>query len=170
MFYICTESYGDNLFNATGPISKFIQNQWESLKQCAHSSNGHCLHHQCPLLLWLSHINAKTDAQIAFRLNFVRSTYAQKAKEINFPIKLDPCPNSSRINRNHRNNALRVATCIADITSALCYYNNSSNGHCWHPQCPLLLCFYLFSTTSLSKIGTELLKNWSERSYIKLSH
>jgi hypothetical protein len=41
MFYICTESYEDKFCNATGLISKFIQNQWESSKQCAHSSNGY---------------------------------------------------------------------------------------------------------------------------------
>jgi hypothetical protein len=45
------------------------------------------------------HIN--TDAQVTYDIQFSRSWTPWKGKEITFPIELVPCPNSSRINRNH---------------------------------------------------------------------
>jgi hypothetical protein len=85
-----------------------------------YSSNEHCWRHQCSLLLWPGHIHAKTGTQIASIHYFGRSTYAQKAKKITFSIQLFPYPNSSEINKNHRN-VLTVATDIADISNANCY-------------------------------------------------
>jgi hypothetical protein len=43
------------------------------------------------------------NVQIAYDLRFVRYTYAQKAKEINFPMTLVSCPTKIRVVRNHQN-------------------------------------------------------------------
>jgi hypothetical protein len=47
-----------------------------------------------------SHI--KIDIQIAYDLRFGRSTYAQKAKEINFPMALVSYPTKIGVVRNHQ--------------------------------------------------------------------
>jgi hypothetical protein len=44
------------------------------------------------------------DVQIAYNIRFGRSTYARKAKEINFPMELVSCPTKIRVIRNHQNN------------------------------------------------------------------
>jgi hypothetical protein len=44
------------------------------------------------------------DVQIAYDLHFERSTYAQKAKEITFPMVLVSCPTKIGVVRNHQNN------------------------------------------------------------------
>jgi hypothetical protein len=41
------------------------------------------------------------DVQIAYDLSFGRSTYARKAKEINFSIELVSCPTKIGVLRNH---------------------------------------------------------------------
>jgi hypothetical protein len=61
------------------------------------------------------------NAHIAYMLHFLRSTYAQKAKDITFPMKLVSYPYSSGINENHQNNVLIVVTDITDISNARCY-------------------------------------------------
>jgi hypothetical protein len=43
------------------------------------------------------------DVQIAHDLRFGLSTYAQKAKEITFPITLVSCPTKIGVIRNHQN-------------------------------------------------------------------
>jgi hypothetical protein len=43
------------------------------------------------------------DVQIAYDLRFGSSTYARKAKEINFPMTLFSCPTKVRVVRNHQN-------------------------------------------------------------------
>jgi hypothetical protein len=43
------------------------------------------------------------DVQIAYDLRFRRSTYAQKAKEINFPMALVSCPTKIGVIHNHQN-------------------------------------------------------------------
>jgi hypothetical protein len=43
------------------------------------------------------------DVQIAYDLRFRRSTYAQKDKEIAFPMTLVSCPNIFGVIRNHQN-------------------------------------------------------------------
>jgi hypothetical protein len=43
------------------------------------------------------------DVQIAYDLRFGRSTYAQKAKEITFPMALVSCPTKIGVVRNHKN-------------------------------------------------------------------
>jgi hypothetical protein len=43
------------------------------------------------------------DVQIAYNLRFGRSTYAQKAKEITFPMELVSCPTNIGVVRNHQN-------------------------------------------------------------------
>jgi hypothetical protein len=43
------------------------------------------------------------DVQIAYDLRFGRSTYAQKAKEVNFPMSSVSCPTKIAVIRNHHN-------------------------------------------------------------------
>jgi hypothetical protein len=43
------------------------------------------------------------DVQIAYNLRFGHSTYARKAKEIPFPMKLVSCPTKIGVVRNHQN-------------------------------------------------------------------
>jgi hypothetical protein len=43
------------------------------------------------------------DVQITYDLRFGRSTYARKAKEINFPMELVSCLTKIRVVRNHQN-------------------------------------------------------------------
>jgi hypothetical protein len=43
------------------------------------------------------------NVQIAYGLRFGRSTYARKAKEINFPMEPVSCPNKIGVVRNHQN-------------------------------------------------------------------
>jgi hypothetical protein len=44
------------------------------------------------------------DVQIAYNLCFERSTYAQKDKQITFPMALVSCPTQIRVVHNHQNN------------------------------------------------------------------
>jgi hypothetical protein len=55
------------------------------------------------------------DVKIASVLYFLCSAYVYKSKEIIFSIQLVPCQNSSRINRDHRNNISIVVTGIAMV-------------------------------------------------------
>jgi hypothetical protein len=43
------------------------------------------------------------DVHIAYDLRFGCSTYAQKYREINFPMTLVTCPNKIGVVRNHQN-------------------------------------------------------------------
>jgi hypothetical protein len=43
------------------------------------------------------------DVQVAYDLCFGRSTYARKAKEINFPMALVSCPTKIGVLHNHQN-------------------------------------------------------------------
>jgi hypothetical protein len=45
----------------------------------------------------------KINIQIAYNLRFVHSTYAQKGKEINFPMAPVSCPTKIGVVRNHQN-------------------------------------------------------------------
>jgi hypothetical protein len=45
------------------------------------------------------------DIQIAYDLHFGRSIYAQKAKEINFPMALVSCPTKIGVVLNHQNSS-----------------------------------------------------------------
>jgi hypothetical protein len=44
------------------------------------------------------------DVHIAYDFRFGRSTYARKAKQINFPMTPVSCPIKIRVVRNHQNN------------------------------------------------------------------
>jgi hypothetical protein len=63
-----------------------------------------------PLLLWHGNIHTKMDVQVTSKLSFRYFTYVQKDSGITYSMQLVTCQNSSRINRNHRNNVLTVAT------------------------------------------------------------
>jgi hypothetical protein len=45
----------------------------------------------------------RIQIEIAYDLRFGRSTYAQKAKEITFPMALVSCPAKIRVVHNHQN-------------------------------------------------------------------
>jgi hypothetical protein len=45
----------------------------------------------------------RIDVQISYDLCFRHSTYAQKAKEIIFPMELVSCPTNIRVIRNYQN-------------------------------------------------------------------
>jgi hypothetical protein len=49
-------------------------------------------------------VHIKTDAQVAYHIQLGSSWTPWKGKEVTFPMELVPYPNTSRINRNHRNN------------------------------------------------------------------
>jgi hypothetical protein len=49
----------------------------------------------------LGAMHIKMGAQVAYDIQLGRSWTPWKGKEINFPMELVPCPNSSKINSNH---------------------------------------------------------------------
>jgi hypothetical protein len=56
------------------------------------------------------------DAHIASEFRFGCFTYAHKDNEISFSMQLASYQNSSRINGNHRNNLITVATGNDDVS------------------------------------------------------
>jgi hypothetical protein len=86
------------------------------------------------------------DVQVASDIRFGCFIYAQKNNEITFLMQPVSCQNLSEINGNHQNNILTVATGNDDVSNARGY-------------CGWLLWDRWFSTTSLSKVGTDKLKN-----------
>jgi hypothetical protein len=60
------------------------------------------------------------DAHITSTFHFLRSTHAQKDKEITFLMQLITCPNSTKIIENHQNDVLTTTTGIAN-SNACCY-------------------------------------------------
>jgi hypothetical protein len=56
------------------------------------------------------------DAHVASELHFGCFTYAHKDNEISFSMQLASYQNSSRINENHQNNILTVATGNDDVS------------------------------------------------------
>jgi hypothetical protein len=63
-----------------------------------------------PLLLCHGNIHTKMDTHVTSKLPFGYFTYAQKDNEIIVLMQLVSYQNLSRINKNHRNNILTVAT------------------------------------------------------------
>jgi hypothetical protein len=82
-------------------IKKVLESQGDMYEKVANKSNSE--------LLSLSPTRSpgppriQIDVQIAYDLRFVCSTYAQKAKEINFPMDLVWCPIKIGVVRNHQN-------------------------------------------------------------------
>jgi hypothetical protein len=82
-------------------IKKVLESQGDVHEKVANQSNSELLISsptQSP-----GSPRIQIDVQIAYNLRFGRSTYARKAKEINFKMELVSCPNKIEVARNHQN-------------------------------------------------------------------
>jgi hypothetical protein len=82
-------------------IKKVLENQGDVHKKVANQSNSELPSSSPTRSPGLPRI--QIDVQIAYNLRSRRSTYAQKAKEITFPMTPVSCPTKIRVVRNHRN-------------------------------------------------------------------
>jgi hypothetical protein len=82
-------------------IRKVLESQGDVHVKVANQSNWELLSSSPTRSPGPPHI--KIDVQIAYDLRFGRSTYAQKDKEIKFPMELVPCPNKIGVVRNYQN-------------------------------------------------------------------
>jgi hypothetical protein len=121
MFYICTERGRDKLSYGTIPDpTKIVFDQ-----NCRNNFNIDSPTH--PRV-----VHIKIDSQLAYDIQLESSWTPWKVNEITFPIELVPYPNSSGINRNHRNNQtskiclgaappfLSFGPCIVSSSLGLC--------------------------------------------------
>jgi hypothetical protein len=83
-------------------IKKVLESQGDVHDKVANQSNSELLSSSPTRSLGPPRI--QIDVQIAYNLRFGRSTYARKAKEINFPMELVSCPTKIGVVRNHQNN------------------------------------------------------------------
>jgi hypothetical protein len=84
-----------------GSIKKVLESQGDVHEKVANQSNSELLSSsptRCP-----RPPRIQIDVQIAYDLHFGRSTYAQKVKEINFPMELVSCPTKIGVVCNHQN-------------------------------------------------------------------
>jgi hypothetical protein len=82
-------------------IKKVIERQGDVHAKVANQSNSELPSSSPTRSPGPPHI--QIDVQIAYDLHFGCSTYARKAKEINFPMALVPCPNKIEVIRNYQN-------------------------------------------------------------------
>jgi hypothetical protein len=80
-------------------INKVLQSQGDVHEKGANQSNSE-LPSSSPTQS-LGPPRIQIDIQIAYDLRFGRSTYAQKSKEIPFPMELVSCPAKIVVVRNH---------------------------------------------------------------------
>jgi hypothetical protein len=80
-------------------IKKVLESQGDVHEKVANQSNSE-LPSSSPTRS-LGPPRIQIDVQIAYDLLFRRSTYAQKAKEITFPMTLVSCPAKIGVVRNH---------------------------------------------------------------------
>jgi hypothetical protein len=83
-------------------IKKVLESQGDVHTMVANQSNSELLSSSPTWSPGPSRI--QIDVQIAYNLRFGRSTYAQKAKEIKFPMTLVSCPIKIGVVRNYQNN------------------------------------------------------------------
>jgi hypothetical protein len=83
-------------------INKVLESQGDVHEKVANQSNWELLSSSPTQSLGPPHI--QIDVQIAYNLRFGRSTYAQKAKDITFPMEPVSCPTKMGVVRNHQNN------------------------------------------------------------------
>jgi hypothetical protein len=83
-------------------IMKVLESQGDVHEKVANQSNSELPSSSQTRSPGSPHI--QIDVQIAYDLRFGRSTYARKAKEINFPMSLVSCPTKIGVVRNHQNN------------------------------------------------------------------
>jgi hypothetical protein len=82
-------------------IKKVLESQGDVHKKVANQSNSELPSSSPTHSTGPPHI--EIDVQIAYDLHFGRSTYAWKAKEINFPMTLVPCQTKIGVVRNNQN-------------------------------------------------------------------
>jgi hypothetical protein len=80
-------------------IKKVLESQGDVHEKVASQSNSKLPSSSPTRSLGPPHI--QIDVQIAYDLRFVCSTYAQKSKEITFPMALVSCPTKIGVVRNH---------------------------------------------------------------------
>jgi hypothetical protein len=84
-------------------IKMVLESQGDVHKKVVNQSNSEL---PCLSPTWsVGPPHIQIDVQIAYDLRFGHFTYAQKAKEITFPIKLVSCPTKIGVIRNHQNSA-----------------------------------------------------------------
>jgi hypothetical protein len=82
-------------------IKKVLESQGDVHEKVANQSNSELPSLSPTRSPGSPHI--QIDVQIAYYLRFGRSTYARKAKEINFPMEPVSCPTKIRVIRNNQN-------------------------------------------------------------------
>jgi hypothetical protein len=82
-------------------IKKVLESQGDVHKKVANQSNSELLSSSLTQSPGPPHI--QIDVQIAYDLHFGRSIYAQKVKEITFPIAPVSCPIKIGVVSNHQN-------------------------------------------------------------------
>jgi hypothetical protein len=82
-------------------IKKVLESQGDVHEKVANQSNSELLSSSLTQSSGAPRI--QIDVQIAYSLRFVCSTYAQKAKEIIFPMAPVSCPTKIGVVRNHQN-------------------------------------------------------------------
>jgi hypothetical protein len=82
-------------------IKKVLESQGDVHEKVANQSNSELPSSSPTRSLGPPHI--QIDVQIVYDLRFGHSTYAQKAKEISFPMTLVSCPTKIGVVRNHQN-------------------------------------------------------------------
>jgi hypothetical protein len=83
-------------------IKKVLESQGDVHKKVANQSNSELPSSSPTRSSGPPHI--QIDVQIPYDLRFGRSTYAQKDKEINFPMASVLCPTKIGVVCNHQNN------------------------------------------------------------------
>jgi hypothetical protein len=83
-------------------IKKVLESQGDVHEKVANQSNSELLSSSPTRSPGPPRIHI--DVQIAYDLSFGRSTYAQKDKEITFPMALVSCPTKIEVVRSHQNN------------------------------------------------------------------
>jgi hypothetical protein len=83
-------------------IKKVVESQGDVYVKVANQSNSELLSSSPTRSPGPSHI--QIYFQIAYGLHFGHSTYAQKAKEITFPMALVPCTTKIGVIHNYQNN------------------------------------------------------------------
>jgi hypothetical protein len=103
-------------------IKKVLQSQGDAHEKVANQSNSE-LPSSSPTRSSGPHC-IQIDVQIAYDLRFGLSTYAQKDKEITFPMELIPCPTKIGIVHNHENstNFQNYFWCCATILARWAVY------------------------------------------------
>jgi hypothetical protein len=82
-------------------IKKVLESQGDVHEKVANQSNSELPSSSPTRSPGPPHI--QIDVQIAYDLHFGRSTYSRKAKEINFPMTVVPCPTKNGVVRNYQN-------------------------------------------------------------------